>query len=68
MNIHLENIKKLLQEISLSENEKQSLLKVISEADKQFSITEFKLDRPEKVKRTTAILLEETIGAKKKSG
>ena len=61
MNSHLENIKKLLQEISLPENERQSLLKIITAADKEFTISEFKLERTEKVKRTTAILLEETI-------
>src|SRR4030095_9164045 len=33
----------------------------INDADKQWSITDFKLDRTEKVKKTTAILLEETI-------
>ena len=61
MNIHLENIKKLLEDISLSETEKQSLLKAVSDADKQWAITDFKLDRTEKVKKTTAILLQETI-------
>jgi len=61
MNIHLENIKKLLQDSILSDAEKQSLLKSVTDADKQWAITEFKLDRTEKVKKTTAILLEETI-------
>ncbi|MEO6637297.1 MAG: hypothetical protein ABIN25_03405, partial [Ginsengibacter sp.] len=49
------------QNQQLSPQEKQALLTSIKEADKEFSITEFKLDRTEKVKRTTAILLEETI-------
>ena len=61
MNIHLENIKKLLQDTNLPQEEKQLLLKRISDADKQWAITDFKLDRTEKVKRTTAFLLEETI-------
>ena len=37
------------------------LLKTVKDADKELEITAFKLDRTEKVKRTTAILLEETI-------
>ena len=61
MNTYLERIKNLLQEISLPEEDRQLLLKQISDADKQWAITDFKLDRTEKVKRTTAILLEETI-------
>ena len=61
MNIHLENIKTLLQDIGLPEAEKQLLLKQLADADKQWAITDFKLDRTEKVKKTTAILLEETI-------
>ena len=61
MNIHLENINKLLQDINLSDSEKQLLLKAVTDADKQWAITDFKLDRTEKVKKTTAILLKETI-------
>ena len=45
----------------LSEAEKISIIVQLKELDKQMAITEFKLDRTEKVKRTTAILLEETI-------
>jgi hypothetical protein len=45
-----------------STDEKNALLRSILDADKQWTITDFKLDRTEKVKRTTAILLEETIG------
>lgn len=44
-----------------SEEEKASLIAALKEVDKKITITEFKLDRTEKVKRTTAILLEETI-------
>jgi vacuolar-type H+-ATPase subunit I/STV1 len=62
MNQYLKTIQDLLQQNNqLSEEDKQALLKTLTDADKQWSITEFKLDRTEKVKRTTAILLEETI-------
>ncbi len=61
MNIHLETIKKLLDGIDLPEAGRQSLIKAMADADKQWAITDFKLDRTEKVKKTTAILLEETI-------
>ena len=62
MNQHLKTIQDLLQQNkTLSDAEKETLLKTITEADKQWSITDFKLDRTEKVKKTTAILLEETI-------
>ncbi len=45
----------------LSEADKATFLKLVKEADRALTISEFKLDRTEKVKRTTAILLEETI-------
>lgn len=45
----------------LTEEEKTTLIKALKNADKALTIAEFKLDRTEKVKRTTAILLEETI-------
>ncbi|MEO7046329.1 MAG: ATP-binding protein [Ferruginibacter sp.] len=45
----------------ISSEEKDILLKALKKADSDFTISEFKLDRTEKVKRTTAILLEETI-------
>ena len=45
----------------LSVDEKDALAKKIKEVDKEIEITFFKLERTEKVKRTTAILLEETI-------
>ncbi|WP_246136796.1 sensor histidine kinase [Gillisia hiemivivida] len=41
--------------------EKTALNKAVKEADKALIISEFKLERTERVKRTTAILLEETI-------
>ena len=62
MNQSLQKILDLLGQIdSLSPEQKNSIIDYIKEADKTLSVTEFKLDRTEKVKRTTAILLEETI-------
>ena len=62
MNPYLKTIADTIeQHHQLTEPEKQVLLKTVADADKQWSITEFKLDRTEKVKKTTAILLEETI-------
>src|ERR1700745_3158726 len=62
MNQYLKTIQDLLQQNGrLSERDKEVLLKAINDADKQWNITDFKLDRTEKVKKTTAILLEETI-------
>src|SRR6187397_2807152 len=62
MNRHLQNIQDFIQQAEhLSAEEKAVLLKSVKDADSAFAISEFKLDRTEKVKRTTAILLEETI-------
>ena len=62
MNQHLQNIIDNLQRIDhLSDEEKSIILKSLKDANKELEITAFKLDRTEKVKRTTAILLEETI-------
>ncbi len=62
MNAHLQSILNFIQQDkNLSEEEKNALLRSLKDADKEFEITSFKLDRTEKVKRTTAILLEETI-------
>ena len=62
MNQHLQSILNSVQQSEhLSDEEKNVLLKAVKDAEKEFAITEFKLDRTEKVKRTTAILLEETI-------
>ncbi len=62
MNQHLQNIIDNLQRIThLSDEERNSILKSLKDANKELEITAFKLDRTEKVKRTTAILLEETI-------
>jgi signal transduction histidine kinase len=62
MNQHLQSILNFIeQDKTLSEAEKNALLISLKDADKEFEIANFKLDRTEKVKRTTAILLEETI-------
>ena len=45
----------------ISDDVKESLLKNLKAVDKELQILTFKLDRTEKVKRTTGILLEETI-------
>ena len=46
---------------TLSAEEKNAFPKSLKDADKELEITSFKLDHTEKVKNTTAILLEETI-------
>ena len=62
MNQHLQKILEFIEQSDhLGTEEKTILLKAAKDADKDFEITTFKLDRTEKVKRTTAILLEETI-------
>ena len=62
MNQHLQNILDFIESSNhLSEEEKTDILKSLKSADKDLLISDFKLERTEKVKRTTAILLEETI-------
>lgn len=62
MNQHLQHILDFIEETNhLSKDEKATMLKSLKKADKDLLISEFKLERTEKVKRTTAILLEETI-------
>ena len=62
MNQHLQNILNLIQQDeTLTVEQKNAIAKSLKDADKELEITAFKLDRTEKVKRTTAILLEETI-------
>ena len=51
----------ILQNENITADEKDNFSKAVKEVDKELAITSFKLDRTEKVKRTTAILLEETI-------
>jgi signal transduction histidine kinase len=62
MNQHLQNILNIIQQDeSLTGEQKNAISKSLKDADKELEIITFKLDRTEKVKRTTAILLEETI-------
>ncbi len=62
MNKHLQSILTIIQQDeNLSAEQKTTISKSLKDADKEIEITAFKLDRTEKVKRTTAILLEETI-------
>ena len=62
MNQSLQNIlTSIEQNEALSAEQKKSIADWVKEVDKAITITEFKLDRTEKVKKTTAILLEETI-------
>jgi signal transduction histidine kinase len=62
MNKSLQNILNLVEQNQALSNEQKKLLEDwIKETDKTITISEFKLERTEKVKRTTAILLEETI-------
>jgi signal transduction histidine kinase len=62
MNQHLQTLLDFIQQLdTLSSEEKNALLNSLKAVDKELEITAFKLDRTEKVKRTTAILLEETI-------
>ncbi len=62
MNQHLQSILDFLQQNeNVSAEEKDAVLKAIKKVKSDLEIAEFKLERTEKVKRTTAILLEETI-------
>lgn len=62
MNQQLQSLLELIQQSeALTDSERNNILAKVKEVDKLLSVTEFKLDRTEKVKKTTAILLEETI-------
>ena len=62
MNQHLKQILDFIESSNkFSDDEKEALIKSLKSADKDLLISDFKLERTEKVKRTTAILLEETI-------
>jgi serine phosphatase RsbU (regulator of sigma subunit) len=62
MNKKLQDILNLIQQSEkLDAEQKDNLIKAVKDADKELEITAFKLERTEKVKKTTAILLEETI-------
>jgi signal transduction histidine kinase len=49
------------QDNSLMPAQKDAIIGAMKQVDKELEVLAFKLDRTEKVKRTTAILLEETI-------
>ncbi len=62
MNQNLQHILDLINKSSqLSEDDKTIMLDALKKANKDLVIAEFKLERTNKVKRTTGILLEETI-------
>src|SRR5690606_34266701 len=62
MNQHLQNIFTVIQQDkNLPDEQKTAVVNFLKDANKEIDILAFKLDRTEKVKRTTAILLEETI-------
>ena len=62
MNQNLQTIQDIIQQPeSLKEEQKNLVLNALKDANKELEITAFKLERTEKVKKTTAILLEETI-------
>lgn len=62
MNQHLQKIVDFIaQSENFSKEDKTALTRAAKDADRALTISEFKLERTEKVKRTTAILLEETI-------
>ncbi len=62
MNEHFQNILALIHQAAhLNDEERAALIKEINSIDKAFSNTAFKLERAEKVKHTTAVLLDETI-------
>jgi hypothetical protein len=62
MSKQLQNLFKIIEKNNnLSPDERESALKALKDADKELEIGAFKLERTQKVKKTTAILLEETI-------
>jgi len=62
MNNDIKNIFNIIENSeALSQDDKQAILKAVKSIDNELTILSFKLERTEKVKRTTGILLEETI-------
>jgi serine phosphatase RsbU (regulator of sigma subunit) len=51
----------LEQNKALSDTDRASISKIVKDLDSELTVLSFKLDRTEKIKKTTAILLEETI-------
>ncbi|MGZ3940443.1 MAG: hypothetical protein ACXVBK_16850, partial [Flavisolibacter sp.] len=71
MSEKLTEIVKLVQQSDkLSEEAKNVIIKSLKDADKELAVSTFKIERLEKVKHTTTVLLEQTIeelDAKRKS-
>ena len=62
MSPQLQTISDFIKKSSgISDAEKESLLKVIKEADKNQSMIQFKLERIEKDRNTLSIMLQESI-------
>lgn len=62
MNKELQKILDVIQSKTIfSDEDREFAVKTLKDINKELEITAFKLDRTEKVKRTTGILLEETI-------
>jgi signal transduction histidine kinase len=62
MNQKIQDIVTIMeQDNSLTPAQKDAIIGAMKQVDKELEVLAFKLDRTEKVKRTTAILLEETI-------
>src|SRR6187431_535047 len=62
MNSHLQSILAVIKNsATLTEQEKETLLKSIKEADKNQSMLQFKLERIEKDRHTLSVMLEESI-------
>jgi len=61
MSPQLQTISDFIKNFGISDAEKESLLKVIKEADKNQSMIQFKLERVEKDRNTLSIMLQESI-------
>lgn len=62
MKSHLKQLLEMLEGVeSIHDQQLEEMKKIIQSVDKDLTIAEFRLERTEKVKRTTSILLEETI-------
>ena len=62
MNPQLQTISDFIKNSSaFSEADKESLLKVIKDVDKNQSMIQFKLDRIEKDRNTLSVMLQESI-------
>jgi signal transduction histidine kinase len=61
MSPQLQTISDFIKNSGISDAERESLLKVIKEADKNQSMIQFKLERVEKDRNTLSIMLQESI-------